>query len=114
MPKGRRLVAVEEFADIMATLHHVEGTKLHVVELLMFGFAYASRFIMLKARSAPEKLHDETVRVRLIGKPYRFGKKLEWGADLELDPAGAIFYIGDIAKRDLITGNENEARRILN
>ena len=43
----RKLIQVAEFRQIMAEGFRVQGTKLHVVELLMFGFAYKSRFILL-------------------------------------------------------------------
>ena len=56
----RKLIQVAEFRQIMAEGFRVQGTKLHVVELLMFGFAYKSRFILLRSEGFMKKLGDES------------------------------------------------------
>jgi hypothetical protein len=63
----RKLIQVAEFRQIMAEGFRVQGTKLHVVELLMFGFAYNSRFILLRSKACMKKLGNQ--KVQLLDSP---------------------------------------------
>jgi hypothetical protein len=82
MGGGRRLVQVEEFGDILAWGHRIEGTRLYVVEMLTFGFSYSSYYLLLKNPSIVSRLKEKSVRAELCRYPSRFGRKLEFGADL--------------------------------
>jgi hypothetical protein len=98
MPIRRKLLKIEDLADIMGIHHQIEDTSKHVIELLIFGFAYSSRYVLLKSNSSLEKLRDEEFRKEFCEHPSRFGSNLEFGKDLELDPDGTIYYIGDLGR----------------
>jgi hypothetical protein len=97
----RKLVKVGDLRELMAVHHVIEGTKLHVLELLMFGFAYSSYYLLLKTAATLERLDDEKFREDVAARPYRFGRKLEFGHGLELDADKTIFYRGEVAPKDL-------------
>ncbi len=95
MPLRRKLIRIEELADIMAVHHQVENTQIHIIELLIFGFAYSSRYIRLTTNSHLENLDDADFKKEICEHPSRFGATLEFGSDLEQEPDGTIFYIGE-------------------
>ena len=91
----------------MAEGFRVQGTKLHVVELLMFGFAYNSRFILLRSKGLMKKLDEEKVQIDLNSHPYKYGKKLELGKELDYDDATrCVYYVGEVMEKDIL---QNEA-----
>jgi len=103
----RKLLQVAEFRQIMAEGFRVHGTKLHVVELLMFGFAYKSRFILLRSKGFMKKLGDEKVQTDLSDHPYKYGKQLELGKELDYDDATrCVYYLGEVMDKDIL---QNEA-----
>ena len=86
----------------MADGHQIEGTKLFVLELLMYGFAYTSRYLLLRSPSLVGKLDDEKIRREVSRTPFKFGRTLKFQADLELDVAtGDVYYVGFVADKDL-------------
>jgi hypothetical protein len=105
MSLRRKLIKIEELADIMAVHHQVENTQIHVIELLLFGFAYSSRYIQLKTNAYLEKLQDDDFKKEICAHPSRFGVKLEFGSDLEQEPDGTIFYIGEVAEGAEVSGS---------
>lgn len=88
MSERRKLIKVEKLADIMAVHHQVNNTQIHVIELLIFGFAYSSRYIRLRTNSHLEKLQDDDFKKVICQYPSRFGVTLEIGSDLEQAPDG--------------------------
>jgi hypothetical protein len=98
----RRLIKVESFDSIMADGFRVEGTQLYVLELLMFGFAYSSYYLLVKSTAFLTQLDDESVRCEVLQHPYRFGKCLELGQDLAFDQAEqCVYYVGEVAENKL-------------
>lgn len=103
MADRRKLIKVAEFKQIMAEGHEIEGTRLYVLELLMWGSAYSSYYVLLKSKAFLEKLDDEAVRSAVMGSPSRYGKKLEFGKQLEFDTAeNCAYYIGEVKEKDLV------------
>ena len=101
MTTRRKLIKDQEFGDILGWGHRIEGTRLYVLELLLFGFAYSSYYLLLRSPSVLEKLGDEKIRENLCQHPSRFGRKLEFGPDLERVPGSEdIYYIGEVAESD--------------
>jgi hypothetical protein len=98
----RNLVRIEEFADTWLAHHQIEGTKLHVAELMMIGFGYASHYILLRSQGVAERLKDAEVRAALSAQPYAYGKKLVFGPDLELEANGTLVYIRTVAPNNLL------------
>ena len=102
----RKLIRIASFPKIMADCHQVEGTRLFVLELVMVGFAFSSYYLLLRSRSLAEKLNDEKVGAEVAHRPTKFGRKLRFGLDLEVDPATKdIYYLGPVKERDLIVEN---------
>jgi hypothetical protein len=99
----RKLIKVDEFAPIWADGHRVEGTRLYVLELLMFGFAYSSYYILLESQSFLSRLDDEKLRTEVVMFPCRFGKRLEFGSDLERNgETDCVYYIRTVDNGDLL------------
>lgn len=87
----------------MADCHEVEGTRLVVLELLMFGFAYASRYLLLKSRAIVDSLEDPAVSTEIARNPSKFGRTLEFGRDMEWDSSkSVIYYIAPVEEEDLV------------
>ena len=59
----RKLIKLEENIEAMAVVHSLEGTNKYVLELLFFGYAFASRYILLRSASTRKKLKENDVRV---------------------------------------------------
>jgi hypothetical protein len=77
----------------------VEGTRLIVLELLHFGFAYSSYYLLLKAGTDLARLNEEAIAAEVVRKPSKFGRRLEFGPDLERDPTTQeVCYIGDVSR----------------
>jgi hypothetical protein len=96
---------VAEFRQIMAEGFRVQGTRLHVVELLMFGFAYNSRFILLRSKGFMKKLGDEKVQIDLSNHAYKYGKKLELGKELDYDDATrCVYYLASQLRATCLRG----------
>ena len=86
----------------MADGHQVEGTKLFVLELLMYGFAYTSRFLLLRSPSLMGKLDDEKMSREVSRTPSKFGRTLKFQVELELDAATRdVYYVGFVADKHL-------------
>ena len=102
----RKLVTNVSFERLVAVGHDVDGTRLRVLELLMFGFAYSSRYLLLKARSFDGISDDEQTNTRLGAAASKFGRTLKFGVDLERDAiTGDVFYIGPVDECDLVRKN---------
>jgi len=101
MPR-RKLIKINEFRPIMAEAFQVEGTKLFILELLMYGSAFNSRFVLLKSKSLMEKLADETVQTDLLAHPSKFGKKLELGKGLDYEnETRCVYYLPEVMAKDI-------------
>jgi len=99
----RKLVKSGSFAKLMADGYQIEGTKLFVLELLMFGFAYSSLYLLLRSPSLVGRLEEEEISVQVGSDPTKFGRKLAFDRDLELDAvSGEIYYVGPVAHSDLL------------
>lgn len=93
----RKLIKVAELKNIWADQHQVEGTSLTILELVNFGFAYSSYYILLRSTGFLSHLDDDKVREDILQRPTMFGKKLEFGKELEREPAtGEVYYIGSV------------------
>ncbi len=100
----RRLVKVGEIADLCADHHQIEGTKLDVVELLIAGFQYSSQYYLLRSAATIGRLADAGLRDRFSARPSAFGRRLEFGRDLDRDPDGTVVYLGAVPSDKLIVG----------
>jgi hypothetical protein len=90
----KKLLKVDELPDMWAVHHLVENTDLHIIELLNFGFSYASRYVLLRSNSNLQKLKDESFSNEFCKHPSRYGSTLEFGTSLERGADGEIFYVG--------------------
>jgi hypothetical protein len=83
----RKLTKVYDSPTQMHCVYSVEGTGRHVLELIAFGFAYSSRFILLKNQSLFDKLQkdDPSVTEAILQGGSRLGKILK-GDELKYDP----------------------------
>ena len=59
----RKLFKLYEHSGSMTIVHSVEGTTRLVLELELFGVAYASRYILLKSNTIIERLKRNDARV---------------------------------------------------
>lgn len=98
MAPRRKLIKIEDLADITAIHYRVEHTNIHVIELIAFGFAYSSRYIKLKSNFNLEKLEDDDFKKNICRDPSQYGVTLDFGSDLEWAPGGSIFYTGKLAE----------------
>jgi hypothetical protein len=80
-----RLVKVATIPGIMADAYLVEGTDRHVLELLMFGFACASRYIQLRRSIRLERFDDAHFMADVGVHPSKYGRILRFDVDLFLD-----------------------------
>lgn len=58
----RKLVRICEHKEAWAAVHSLGGTGRHVLELVMFGHAYASRYILLKSALTLDRLKNNDVK----------------------------------------------------
>lgn len=99
----RKLIKQVSFEKLLAVGYAVEGTRLCVLELLMFGFAYSSRYLLLKARSFDGIGDSEKGCSSVAASPSKFGRTLQFGVELERDAAtGEVFYVGAVNASDLL------------
>lgn len=97
MPEAQPLVRDAEYPEITAVGHRVAGTGLYILELLMFGAASASYYLLLRSPALLARLGEEAVRSALLKTPSRFGRHLTFGRDLTHDPAtGTVSYLGPV------------------
>jgi hypothetical protein len=90
----RKLIKVDDYKEVMAQGYEVEGTPLYILELLIFGFAYSSYFLLVRSRKFLSQLNDEKIKNKLIRQPTQFGKRLDLGKELEMDKeTNTIYYI---------------------
>lgn len=87
------LVQIATLSGSMAIVHRVEGTPRLVLELPAFGFAYASRFILLKPSIDTARLTDEEFMADVGRQSSRYGKVLAFGSDLFRDTDGDGVFI---------------------
>jgi hypothetical protein len=59
----RKLIKIDENSKAMAAVHSIEGTDKYVLELLLFGYAYSSRYILLRSASTIAKLKENDDKV---------------------------------------------------
>jgi len=59
----RKLKKIDENIEAKAVVHSLEGTNKYVLELLFFGYAFASRYILLRSASTIRKLKENDDRV---------------------------------------------------
>lgn len=83
------LVQIATLPGPMACVHRVDGTSRLVLELEMFGFAHASRYILLKPSIGMARLVDDAFMADVGRRSSRYGKVLAFGSDLFLDADGA-------------------------
>ena len=103
MAGRRRLIPVAGYGAIAGTLHQVEGTRLHIMEMLTFGFDHASLWVLLRSNGFLSRLDDPQVAADFGTHPHRYGRLLAFGPDLDRDPqGGAVCYVGPVAPRDLL------------
>lgn len=88
--KRRKLIERAEIAELLATCYSVEGSGRLVLELHMFGPAYASHYLLLRSKTV---LDDPDIVVDLGREPSRFGKTLVFGRDLERDTLSGDVYL---------------------
>jgi hypothetical protein len=94
---GHPLQRDADYPGIMAVGHRVTGTELYILELVMFGAAGSSYYLLLRSRSVLTRLDEEDIRNALVRTPARFGRHLVFGKDLVGDPAGgALRYVGPV------------------
>jgi hypothetical protein len=87
---GRKLTKIREIPELLATCYQIEGTDRMVLELHMFGVAYASYYLLLRS---PAVLDEPEIAEQIGLRPSDFGKKLNFGHELSLDPAtGDVVY----------------------
>lgn len=99
----RKLIKVAEFKHSLADGFQVEGTKLYVLELVMYGFAHVSRFLLVRSKGVLEKLRDEREQLALNTRPYEYGRTLKLGKELEYDDATrCVYYVGEVREKDLL------------
>ncbi len=97
MTKAHPLVRDADYPELMAVGHRVAGTELYILELLTFGAASTSYYLLLRSLALLARLGEEAVRHDLLKTPSRFGRHLAFGRDLTHDPAtGAVSYIGPV------------------
>lgn len=97
MTDGHALQRDAEYPEIMAVGHRVEGTDLYILELVMFGAACSSYYLLLRSPAVLARLGEETVRRDLAQAPSRFGRHLTFGRDLAHDPvSGRVTYLGPV------------------
>ena len=59
----RKLVKIDENSKAMAVVYSIDGTNKYVLELLLFGHAFASRYILLKSASTVIRLKENDDRI---------------------------------------------------
>jgi hypothetical protein len=59
----RKLIKIDENIEATAAVHSIEGTNKYVLELLFFGYAFASRYILLRSAATIKKLKENDDRV---------------------------------------------------
>lgn len=102
----RKLIPADTFPEIMAEAYVIEGTRLYVLELKMFGFAYASYYLLLKSHKTLAQLSDQKLRDQLLKTPAKFGKHLEFGRELGSDPQDQlVYYLAPVPDQDLLPGS---------
>ena len=89
----KRLIKYASIPHLMADLHRIERTDRYVLELLMFGFAHASRYVLLRSRPDLSRLDDEQYMKDAGERPSKYGRILAFDADLFLDPVDASLWI---------------------
>ena len=90
----RKLVKIDENSNAMAVVHSIDGTNKYVLELLFFGYAFASRYILLKSASTVIKLkeNDDRVLTSIIKGGSSLGRIIK-ESELTYNQAEGCIYI---------------------
>ena len=85
-----RLQKTTTLPGLMADVFAVEGTDRLVLELLMFGYAHASRWILLKPSISPERFQDPHFMSDVGVHPSKYGRMLRAEVDLFRERDGSM------------------------
>jgi len=80
-----RLLKVATIPRLFAEAYRLDGTDRFVLELVMFGFACASRYVLLRSALDLSRLDDPDYMKDIGDRSSRYGRVLRWDVDLFLD-----------------------------